>query len=268
MQLDSYERVKDKVSSTSAPFSLARQRLQRANSGINGPPAADSTPEASSTSNQPDADTKSLSQTPPRPGSTPFQTPPRPAPTSSQAPPRSATSTPPRSATSTPERVRAHRMLVPSPAVDLTPPKQASTSTTTTAPSTNPSRGPPARHTPVRAPASPPLNHPAILNSTDGSSSSSSRPASEAEKRQGAGAGAGSAGELGHGGPLTPERMPSGRMPTARIPPGLPADHEQPGRNLKPIQTTRGESLPCFFTLLLLGIEASIVTLLVQTFLH
>ena len=235
--------MKDKVSSTSAPFSLARQRLQRANSGINGRPATDSKAEASTTSKQPDADTKTPFQTPPRPSPASYQTPPRPAPTSSQTPPKSPASTPPRSPASTPERVRAHRMLVASPAVDLTPSKQASASTPTMTPCTTPNRGPPARQPSVRTPASPPLNHPAVLNSTAGSSG---RQASEGE--QGASADAASAGELAHGPPLTPERMLSGRMSTARTPPGLPASDDEPGRNLKPIQTTRGKSLPCFVT--------------------
>ena len=48
-------------------------------------------------------------------------------------------------------------------------------------------------------------------------------------------------GELAYGAPFTPERMPSGRMPTARIPPGLAADDGEPGRNLKPIQIIRGK---------------------------
>lgn len=248
VQLDTYERVKDKVSSTSAPFSLARQRLQRANSGINGRPASDPNPQASTTTNQPDGGTKSPSQTPPRPAATPSQTSPRPSPTPSRTPPRPAqtsSQTPPRVATSTPERARAHRMLVASPAVDLTPHKQqASASTPSMTPSTTPNRGPQARQSSVRAPSSPPMSHPAVLNSTAGSSTP--RQGSEGEK------GTGSPGEpVAQGGPLTPERMPSGRMPSASPP---PPKGGEPGRNLKPIQTTRslsrGEASPGYKLLL------------------
>ena len=87
------------------------------------------------------------------------------------------------------------------------------------------------------------MNHPAVLSSTAGSTP---RQGSEGEK--GTGTGTGSPGEpVAQGAPLTPERMPSGRMPPA----SAPTPHGgEPGRNLKPIQTTRslsrGESLPGF----------------------
>lgn len=218
MQLETYERVKDKVSSTSAPFSKARERLLRANSGINVRPASDSRAEAAPSSSQPEAATATETRSP-------FQTPPRAPITSYQ--------TPPRAATTTPERV--HRMLVASPAVDLTPTKQTPAMT----PSTTPNRAPPPRQS-SDSPVSPPLNHPAVLNSTAGGIS---KQQSDAQK------GAAAAGETAHGAPLTPERMPSGRMHSGRIPPGLATqDGGEPGCKLKPIQTSRslsrGERLP------------------------
>ena len=200
MQLDTYERVKDKLSSTSAPFSLARQRLHRANSGLNGRPAPDNRTQGTASSNA-----TTTSTTPPK---SPFQTSPRPA-------------------TTTPERVRAHKMLVASPVVDLTPTKQGPESPLV------PGRAPPARQASVKAPVSPPLSHPPVLNSATGGSS---RQQIEGQVA------AGQAGEPSHGGPVTPERLPSGRMHAAQIPSGLAANDGEPGRNLKPIQTARSLS--------------------------
>ena len=199
VQLDTYERVKDKVNSTSAPFSLARQRLQRANSGLNGRPASDSKAEPSTSTKQAEA--------PPIATKSPFQNVPRPAAT-------------------TPERVRAQRLPVPSPVVDLTPSKQ------TPVPPPVAGRGPPARQNSVKAPASPPLAHPAVLNSSAGSS----RQQSDSQKTTG------QAGEGALGGPVTPERMPSGRMHSGRISPVPATNDGEPGRNLKPIQTARSLS--------------------------
>lgn len=211
MQLDTYERVKEKVSSTSAPFSLARQRLQRANSGINGRPASDSRPEAST--HQPDTATTATKS--------PFQN-------------------APGAASPAPERVRVHKMLVASPAVDLTPPKQTLTGTPS-------SRGQPPRQSSVKAPASPPLNHPAVLSSA---ATSTSKPPARQGSEAVRGGSAAPPGEPAHGAPVTPERQPSGRMHSGRIPPGLAAHEGDPGHNLKPIQTarslSRGNSLLIF----------------------
>lgn len=204
LQLDTYERVKEKVSTTSVPFSLARQRLQRANSGINSRPASDSRPEASTPSNQADAATPEMKS--------PFQNAPR------------ATS-------ATSEPVRVHRMLVASPAVDLTPPKQTPSGT----PNMPPSRAqPPRPGGSVKAPASPPPTHPAV---------SSKPPARQGSDQLRGGGGLPPSGETGHGAPDTPERMASGRMHSGRIPPGLATQEGEPGSNLKPIQTARSSSL-------------------------
>ena len=202
LQLDTFERVKERVSTTSAPFSLARQRLQRANSGINGRPGPDSRPEASTPTMQPDTATLETRS--------PFQNAPRPAST-------------------TPERARVHKMLVASPAVDLTPPKQTPGGT----PNMPPSRAqPPRPGGSVKAPASPPLTH---------SSAASKPPARQPSDQLRAGGGGGplASGENAHGAPLTPERMTSGRMHSGRIPPGLATIDGEPGSNLKPIQTAR-----------------------------
>lgn len=200
MQLDTFERVKDKISSPSAPFSLARQRLQRANSGLSGRPAADSNRAESSTSGT-QAEASAVS-----PMKSPFQTAPRPAAT-------------------TPERARAHKMLVASPVVDLTPPKQPSAATAVT------SRLPPLRQPSAKLPAA--SSQPVALNNTAGSGS---------KQQSGVQQGTGQAGESASGGPVTPERLPSGRMHSGRIPSGLAANDGEPGRNLKPIQTARNLS--------------------------
>ena len=196
MQLDTYERVKDKVNNTSAPFSLARQRLQRANSGLNGRPVADSKAEPSTSTKQAEAPRITTRS--------PFQNVPRPA-------------------TATPERVHAQRTPVPSPVVDLTPSKQ------TPVP---PCRGPPPRQASVKAPVNPPLTHPAVLNSSAGSSRQQNDSQNSTAQ----------AGEGAYGGPVTPERLPLGRVHSGRIPPVPVPNNGEPGRNLKPIQTARSLS--------------------------
>ena len=208
VQLETFERVKEKISSTSTPFSLARQRLQRANTGLNGRGSGASKPEASL---QGEAEGSGEAATP----RSPFQS--------------GLTS----SSSTTPDRTRVSplrsRMLVASPVVDLSPPKQTSGAPLPKQSPVTPvaTRGPPARQISVKAPLNPPMSHPAFsaLNSSK----------QQAEPQQASG----QAGEGAVGAPLTPERLPSGRMLSGRLPSGLSMNGGEPGQNLKPISTTR-----------------------------
>jgi len=195
MQLETFDRVKEKMSSSFTPFSLARQRLQRANTGLNGRPPSAGKSEASPSTT---AEAEGAAITP----RSPFQA----------------------ASSRTPDRTRASPMRTSrpelTPDVDLSPSKQSPVS-----PVAN--TGPAARQTSIKAPVNPPLSHPAL------SALSSSKQQAEPQKASGL-TGVGSAG-----GPLTPERLPSGRMMSGRLPSGLAMTDGEPGQNLKPISTAR-----------------------------
>ncbi|DBA72179.1 TPA: hypothetical protein ACH3X2_010666 [Trebouxia sp. C0005] len=197
-QLETFDRVKEKMSSSSTPFSLARQRLQRANTGLNGRPPSAGKSEASSSTT---AEAEGAAVTP----RSPFQA----------------------ASSKTPDRTRASPVQTTRPTVtpnvDLSPPKQSPVS-----PAAN--RGPAARQTSIKAPVNPPLSHPAL------SALSSSKQQAEHQKASGL------TGVSSVGGPLTPERLPSGRMMSGRLPSGLAMTDGEPGQNLKPISTARSLS--------------------------
>ncbi len=213
MQLETFDRVKEKMSSSSTPFSLARQRLQRANTGLNGRPPSAGKSEASPSTT---AEAEGAAVTP----RSPFQA----------------------ASSRTPERTRASPVRTTRPAltpdVDLSPSKQSPVS-----PAAN--RGPAARQTSIKAPVNPPLSHPALS-----ALSSSSKQQAEPQKASGL-TGVGSAG-----GPLTPERLPSGRMMSGRLPSGLAMTDGEPGQNLKPISTARSLSRGVDYVLRLLHATA------------
>lgn len=198
LQLETFDRVKEKMSSSSTPFSLARQRLQRANTGLNGRPPSAGKSEASSSTT---AEAEGAAVTP----RSPFQA----------------------ASSKTPDRTRASPVQTTRPTVtpnvDLSPPKQSPVS-----PAAN--RGPAARQTSIKAPVNPPLSHPAL------SALSSSKQQAEHQKASGL------TGVSSVGGPLTPERLPSGRMMSGRLPSGLAMTDGEPGQNLKPISTARSLS--------------------------
>jgi len=206
MQLETFDRVKEKMSSSSTPFSLARQRLQRANTGLNGRPPSAGKSEASPSST---AEAEGAAITP----RSPFQA----------------------ASSRTPDRTRASPMRTSrpelTPDVGLSPSKQIPVS-----PVAN--RGPAARQTSIKAPVNPPLSHPAL------SALSSSKQQAEPQKASGL-TGVGSAG-----GPLTPERLPSGRMMSGRLPSGLAMTDGEPGQSLKPISTARSLSRGVDYVLL------------------
>jgi len=212
MQLETFDRVKEKMSSSSTPFSLARQRLQRANTGLHGRPRSAGKSEASPSNT---AEAEGAAVTP----RSPFQA----------------------AASSTPDRTRPSPMRTTRPAltpdIDPSPPKQSPVT-----PAAN--RGPATRQTSIKAPASPPLSHPAL------SALSSSNQQAEPQKASGM-TGVGSVG-----GPLTPERLPSGRMMSGRLPSGLAMNDGEPGQSLKPISTARSLSRGADYVLLPLHASA------------
>ncbi len=212
LQLETFDRVKEKMSSSSTTFSLARQRLQRANTGLNGRPPSAGKSEASPSTT---AEAEGAAITP----RSPFQA----------------------ASSRTPDRTRASPMRTTrqelTSEVDLSPSKQSPVSPV-------PNRGPAAQQTSIKAPVNPPLSHPAL----SGLSSSKQ----QAEPRTASGlTGVGSVG-----GPLTPERLPSGRMMSGRLPSGLAMTDGEPGQNLKPISTARSLSRGVDYVLQLLHASA------------